>query len=145
VNAKLNTKIVGDSSAAVALSALVKAGYAVLTPWGDNQRYDLVAEKHGMFWRIQCKTAWQDDRRSNVLRFVTASSSTVAGKLKRFDYRDQIECFMAYWPEGNKLYCISVHDAPKTDCFLRLTAPKNNQISGIKVASEYEFTGDLRR
>jgi hypothetical protein len=144
MNAVLNTKISGDSSAAVALSALVRAGFAVLTPWGDNQRYDLVAEKSGEFWRIQCKTAWRD-KRSEIIRFVTASSSTVAGKLTRFDYKSQIECFIAYWPEGDKLYCIGVNDAPKTDCFLRLAASKNNQMKQTKFASEYEFKGFLPR
>jgi hypothetical protein len=53
------TKRTGDLTEAQVMTALLGAGYNVLVPWGDNQRYDLVMEKAGRFHRVQCKTAYQ--------------------------------------------------------------------------------------
>lgn len=41
------TKQKGDVSEAVVLAELVKLGFSVLQPFGDNQSYDLVVEKGG--------------------------------------------------------------------------------------------------
>ena len=39
------------------ITRFLQLGYIVLTPYGGNQRYDLVIEDaDGQFWRIQCKT-----------------------------------------------------------------------------------------
>ena len=44
---------------AAIITRFLQLGYKVLTPYGGNQRYDLVIEDaDGQFWRIQCKSAW---------------------------------------------------------------------------------------
>ena len=47
---------VGHRTEAAILSELVRRGYAVLLPFGVNQRYDLVLDLEGRFVRAQCKT-----------------------------------------------------------------------------------------
>jgi hypothetical protein len=49
-------KRVGDISQAKVMAALVAAGKAVLFPFGENTRYDLVIDEGGRFVRLQCKT-----------------------------------------------------------------------------------------
>lgn len=41
---KRDTKSVGDLSEAMVLHAFVRLGYPVSIPWGENHRYDLIAE-----------------------------------------------------------------------------------------------------
>lgn len=51
-----NTKTVGDTTEAVVLAEFMKAGIPVSVPFGENQRYDLIADVHGTLLRVQCKT-----------------------------------------------------------------------------------------
>ena len=58
---KQNNKTKGERSEAIIIAKLLEVGYGVLTPFGDNRRYDLVIEDaDGKFWRVQCKTGWMD-------------------------------------------------------------------------------------
>jgi hypothetical protein len=52
-------------------SELTRRGYAVLVPWGVNQRYDLVLDLGGEFLRAQCKTGRLSD---GAVGFYTAAS-----------------------------------------------------------------------
>lgn len=73
---KRHTKSAGEYSEVVITERLLKAGYNVLTPYGDSLRYDLVIEDaDGKFWRVQCKTAWLEKRGDDeIIRFKTASN-----------------------------------------------------------------------
>ena len=69
-----NHKAIGERSEAFIIAKLIEVGYGVLTPFGDNLRYDLVMEDaDGIFYRIQCKTGWMDEAKT-VIKFATASS-----------------------------------------------------------------------
>lgn len=131
----MNTKIVGDVTVLAVMQALVSAGYAVAVPWGDRNRYDLIAEREGQFWRIQCKTAW---RANGCMRFNTSNKSTDGGAPIRRAYKGQIDCFLVRFPESNTLYCVPIADASATDMLLRLDPPQLND-PRIKWARDYEF------
>jgi len=49
-------KAIGDRTTLVAMLALESAGYAVLLPFGENTRYDLVIDDGQRLARVQCKT-----------------------------------------------------------------------------------------
>ena len=44
-----NTKKVGNATEAVVMAEFLKAGFPVLMPFGENNRYDLVVETGGRF------------------------------------------------------------------------------------------------
>jgi len=137
----MNTKEKGDISVAVVLTELCKVGYTVLIPWGDKDRYDLVAEKNGTFSRIQVKTAW---KAKNGIRFNTASVTTKNGTRVRQKYNaNQVDLFIVYDPDDNSLYCIPISEATSTDCLLRTESAKNGQKKLVKVAADYSFEGCL--
>ncbi len=76
---KRDTNTKGEISEAAIITRFLQLGYIVLTPYGGNQRYDLVIEDaDGNFWRIQCKSAWIDED-GTVLKFNTANHK-VTGK-----------------------------------------------------------------
>jgi hypothetical protein len=49
-------KVVGDRSTLAIMVALHELGLPLLTPYGENTRYDLVIEIGGKLTRVQCKT-----------------------------------------------------------------------------------------
>ena len=73
---KRHTKSIGEYSEVVIVERPLRAGYKVLTPYGDSLRYDLVIEDADeKFWRVQCKTAWLEKRGSDeVVKFSTSSN-----------------------------------------------------------------------
>ena len=60
----MNNKTKGEFSEARALYEFQKYHIPVCIPWGDNQRYDLIAEFNGKFNRIQVKTSNEEDNGS---------------------------------------------------------------------------------
>ena len=69
-----NTKYKGNVTEIETILAFMKLGYNVLTPYGDCERYDLVADVNGKFLKIQCKTASPQDEEGNVYRFSCRST-----------------------------------------------------------------------
>lgn len=47
-----NTKYKGNITEIETILAFMKLGYNVLTPYGDCERYDLVADVNGKFLKI---------------------------------------------------------------------------------------------
>lgn len=127
----MNPKAKGERSEACVLAALLKAGEVVLTPFGDNQRYDLVIDRNGEFLRIQCKTG---RLKGNSIEFNTCS--TAGGELKyRRGYQGQIEYFGVYCPETDRTYLVPVDAVGKRSGTLTLHKIQRNQ----RAASDYEL------
>src|SRR5712692_2920171 len=133
---KQNHKAIGERSEAMIIAKLLEVGYSVLTPFGDNGRYDLVIEDaDGNFYRIQCKTGWMENEGAYI-EFATASTyyHTRAGRTGygRKDYQGQIDYFAVYCPETKGLYLVSVDHVGKTSGFLRLQPTKNKQEKNVR-------------
>lgn len=133
---KRNTKNTGDFSEAMLLAAFVRKGTPVLTPFGDNQRYDLVIETSAGFKRIQCKTG---RLKNGVIQFAAASSAYHRGG-KRQCYTGQIDFFGVYCPENQKCYLIPIKEAPARNvCTLRVSPTGNNQTNRVRWAADFEI------
>lgn len=130
-----STKAIGDITEAVVMGALPQAGFSVLVPWGENQRYDLVVETGGHFLRVQCKTGRviQD---GSILAFSTASHD---GHRARQSYRGQADLFAVYAPPPStgQVYVLPVEDVGENAVWLRLTPARNGQEIGVRYAEEY--------
>jgi PD-(D/E)XK endonuclease len=138
---KQNPKAVGERSQAVIIFKLLEAGYNVLTPYGDNMRYDLVIEDaDGNFYRIQCKTGWVENDGAYIA-FKTASSyyHTRAGKTShgRRDYRGQIDYFAVYCPDTGKVYLVPIAHVGTANASLRLLPTANKQKKHVRWARDY--------
>lgn len=126
-------KIKGDKTEAIILAELIKKGYNVSIPFGENQRYDLIIDMNGVLERIQCKTGRVEN---GYVRFNTSSST----HNKRTNYKNQIEAFIVYCFELDKLYYIPIDKATVSDMRLRFIKPKHHGgMNTINWASEYEF------
>lgn len=128
----------GNISEAICLAALVEAGEKVLIPFGCAERYDLAVDRDGHLVRIQVKTGRIKD---SVVRFPTYSLNGFT-RVKSA-YHGEIDYFMIYCPDNRTIYWVSVDDCGPHSGNLRLEPALNNQVSGVKMASEYEYQGEL--
>lgn len=128
-------KEVSDTAVAGVLASLLKKGYAILIPFGDSQRYDLVIEKNNEFFRVQCKNGRV---RNGCIRFNSSSTEWYKGH-RRKNYKGQVDYFGVYCPELDKTYLVPIDTIGETQGILRLTPTKNNQKKLVRWSENYEI------
>jgi hypothetical protein len=136
-----NTSLTGEVGRTQLIAALTLQGKTVLLPLGDFQRYDLVVDQGGRFFRVQCKMG---KLTKGAIHFHPCSidSRSKKGGCVRKGYAGEIDFFGVYCPEVKKCYLVPVEVAPLTGCDLRIAPTKNGQKKGIRWASEYEIRLD---
>ena len=121
----LNSKQIGNVTEMEAMLAFLKLGYNVLTPYGDCERYDFVADINGKFGAEE------------GIEFSCRSSHRAEGKCINERYSAKDVDFFATTYNG-KCYLI-----PFSECGgskkLRFISPKNGQINRISFAKDYEL------
>ena len=113
------------------MAKLLEFGYCVSVPFGNNARYDMIADVDGKLIRIQCKTG----RTVNG----TVSFNTCNTNLRRYD--GEADVFLVLCKETSVIYCVPVKSASKNGMRLRVVKSKNCQEEGINNASGYVFKG----
>jgi PD-(D/E)XK nuclease superfamily protein len=128
---------VGERSEAVILAELVKRGHRVLVPYGTNHRYDLVIDTGKGFLRVQCKTG---RLRQGVIKFRTASTRANTLRVYTAPYdADQIDMFLVYCPDTDRVYALGVDEATSSQGALRVDPTANGQAKRIRWAADYEL------
>ena len=131
----MNTKTKGIITEIETMLSFARLGYAILTPYGDNERYDFIVDIDNRFYRIQCKTARVD--REGTFFIDCCSSNILNGKCIHYYYTpDEID-FLATTFKG-QTYLIPIKEG-KTQMRLRLKPTVNHQNSGINWAEDYEI------
>lgn len=123
----------GNLSEAMITARLIEAGYNVLIPVGGGHRYDLVIDTGTSFKRIQVKTGHLEQDR--VVFNVCSNNKGY----KRKSYHGDIDIFAVYCPELKTAYLIPVEKTGASHMALRLTPPKNNQLSKVNLAENFAF------
>lgn len=132
------TKQKGDTAEAFITYLLKKNGFNVLVPWGEDNRYDLVTEKNGVFKRIQVKYATPQD---GVIEVRVRSCNNY--NILHYSPKD-IDVIAAYSPIENKVYFVPLSGIKnKSVCKLRLRPTKNKQKRFVVMASKYESRFDV--
>lgn len=134
VSTKRNTKRVGDLSELRVMHDLVKAGYLVSIPFGEDHRYDLIVEKDFVLSRVQVKTG---RLRNGVILFNCYSShSHRAGPSCRL-YSGEVDFFGVFCPDTDSTYLLPLTDIAVYRGSLRIASPKNGQVKGLRWADDY--------
>lgn len=132
----MNSKQIGNITELETMLAFAKAGFNVLTPYGDCERYDFVVDANGKFFRIQSKTSHSNDDGASF-SFSGRSCHRKDGKIVHHTYtNDEIDYFVTSF-EG-KCYLIPVEECG-ADKRLRILPTKNGQVRGITWAKDYEL------
>ena len=131
---KRNTKLVGDISELRVMCDLVKAGYLVSIPFGENHRYDLVVEKDNVLSRVQVKTG---RLRKGVVMFNCYSSHSHRGGTACRSYTGEVEFIAVFCPDTDSTYMLPISAMPVLRGMLRVRPAKNGQTKGLRWASDY--------
>lgn len=70
----------GDTAEMMVAADLVKRGYRIAFPYGEDSDYDLIVERDGVLERVQVKYT---ESRDNVVLVRCASHSLTNGKVRR--------------------------------------------------------------
>ena len=134
----MNSKIKGQLSEARALYEFQKYHIPVCLPWGDNERYDMIAEFDGKFNRIQVKTSNEEE---NGAICCWARSSTNHTTNKRLSsYEGEVDYFVFVNQTYDLIALVPIEDLEgKKSIRLRLTPPANGQTKGIRYFEDYSF------
>jgi hypothetical protein len=135
LSTKRNTKKIGDHSEMQVILALTNLGIDVSLPFGENHRYDLIADDGMTIARIQVKTGRV---RGDVILYKCASTHAHRGGTARA-YFGEIDYLAVYCPETGKVYLLPEGELTATSAHLRLAPPKNNMRKTIRWAADYEL------
>jgi PD-(D/E)XK endonuclease len=128
---------VGERSEAIIFAELVKRGHQVLIPHGTNHRYDIVIDVGDRFLRAQCKTG---RLRRGVIEFATRSTRANTRGVVHTPYNaDQIDLFLVYCPDTDRIYAVGVEEVGSTGGFLRVDPAANGQAKRVRWAADHEL------
>ena len=138
---ELTSKQKGNLTEIKSLGAFYELGYHCSIPYGENCRYDLIADIDGKLIRVQCKTAREVE--PGVIEFPCRSCrSSTQSNLQRRYTADEVDYFATVW--NNKCYLVPISECSVAKK-LRFIPPKNNQKVGICYAENYEIQGQLEK
>jgi hypothetical protein len=132
-------KDVGDRSALAIIWGLRARGYAILIPFGENTRYDLVIDDGERLSKVQCKTG---RLRNGTITFHTYSSyahhPNPKQRFRRYGY--SVDYYGIYCPDNGGVYLIPATElANHFVGSLRVEPTRNGQRRRIRFAALYEI------
>ena len=108
---KLNPSHIGDITELKCQAYLIENGWTVLVPIGNHQKYDLVIEKNGKFYKIQVKHAMPVEETGFLVR--TKYEIRENGRTTKITYSaEDVDYFMTEF--DNKFYMFPVFGTVET-------------------------------
>lgn len=139
----LTSKQKGNLTELQCITAFYENGYAVSIPYGENSRYDFIADIYGKLIRIQVKTSSIKDENPDAIEFSCRSTRVNStGTFSKRYTENEIDYFATFW--NGKCYLIPVQECSIAKT-LRFAPPKNGQIKGITFAKDYELPQQLAK
>lgn len=133
-----NSKAKGQLGEAKALYEFQKYGIPVCIPWGDNERYDLIAEFDGKFNLIQVKVC--NEEQNGAIHCYCRSSTNHTTNKNYFTYNGQIDYFVFVNTTYDIIAIVPFEETTgKQMICLRVKSPVNNQVKGIRFFKDFSF------
>lgn len=135
----MNSKDKGNIGESIVLAEFVKRGIQVSIPFGDNARYDLIAEFNGKLNKIQVKYCNQLSTTGSVSCPCASSTNHTTNKhLSTYENDVDYICFyLACW-DIVTIVPIEQIGTKKTISF-RLDKPKTTNQFNINLVEDYSF------
>lgn len=122
------------------ITAFVELGYNISIPFGEDSRYDFIADINDKLYKIQCKSSSEilDKQKVIAIHFKTVrQTGNCSKKYIRTKYQtNEIDYFATSYK--GKCYLISVKEC-SNEKTLRIEIPKNNQTKGITFLKDCEL------
>ena len=134
----INSKMKGQLSEARVLYEFQKYNIPVCIPWGDNERYDLIAEFDGKFNRIQVKTS-NEEENGSICCWARSSTNHTTNK-KLITYENDVDYFVFVNQTRDWLALVPIQEIGSAKSIrLRITPPANGQVKGIRYFQDFSF------
>ena len=138
---ELDSKKKGNLTEMRCMAAFMEHNCGVNIPFGDNSKYDFVADVEGKLLKIQVKTASLKDE--NAIKFSCRSTHVNCTGVKNIRYSaEEIDYFATYW--NNECYLIPIEEC-STEKTLRFAPPKSGQVKNITFAKDYALSVQLAK
>jgi hypothetical protein len=139
--------LTSDQKGAVAEAGIaheaLRLGIGVSRPLAD-EFYDLILDLRSRLLRVQCK--WATKRGGAVVVECHRNRRNADGLLRQLYPADSVDAFAAYCGADRSCYLIPTGELPPCASIRLRDAPaRNNQQSGIRWASDFEFAAKLQR
>ena len=130
----------GAHAEAKIIAAAIDMGIVVLRPLVDGQRYDIAFDYGtGSIVRVQCKWGRVADEVVAV-RTSTCRFTPTRGYVRTTYAHGEIDALAIYCADLDRCYLLPAElVVGKTFLHLRLAPTRNNQQTGVTMASDYEF------
>ena len=140
---ELTAKQKGNLTELQCLTAFYAEGCHVSLPYGENSRYDMIADVDGQLIRVQIKTSSLKGETGEAIAFSCRSSHVNSTGVKNIRYTDkEIDYFATFW--NGQCYLIPISEC-STEKILRFAPPKNGQLKGVSFASDYTLQKQLEK
>lgn len=125
------------------IASFYELGYSVSIPYGENSRYDFIADIDGHLIRVQVKTSrFLDDEKSSFCFSCRSTRINSQGSIHKRYTKNEIDFFATYI-EG-KCYLVPVEECSRQKN-LRFDSAKNMQMSGVNFAKDYELSTRINK
>ena len=136
------TKTKGDLAELMVATDLVRKGYKIAIPFGEDWDFDLIVCRDERLERVQVKHATSDGR---VIPVICRSSSLTNGRVKRVKHytATMIDWIAVYDRTTDRCYYVPAAELGegRNMLSLRLTPARNNQRAKIRYAEDYLALG----
>lgn len=134
----------GTVTEAVVTGRLLRHGFGVSKPAFGNERYDLILDDDGTLQRVQVKTAYPHNQRTEtaVVEFDTTVYGSDGTAQRSYYSGDEIDAYVVYSPEQDIVLYVPFEDAPETQMNFsfrdRSSYNRHNQ-KAVNFAAEYRL------
>ena len=134
------TKKKGNLTELQCITAFTEMGALVSIPFGEDSRYDFIADIDNKLIKIQCKSSSElvDNNEVVAIVFKTVRQNGSNSKTyTRTKYtKEEIDYFATFY--NGQCYIVPVEQC-SNEKRLRFVPPKNGQTKGINWAKDYEL------
>ena len=126
---ELSSKEKGNLTELQCITEFIKNGITVSIPYGNNARYDFIADMDGQLFKIQVKTPRKSESDDNKFMIECETSHVVSKKTVHKKYTSNEVDFFATFYKDN-CYLIPFQECSRSKT-LRFVAPGNGQTQNI--------------
>lgn len=139
---ELQSKQKGNLTELQCITAFYELGYQISIPYGENSRYDFIADINGDLIKVQVKTSRVKKENEAIVFACRSTNVNTKGTNYHRYTKEQIDYFATFW--NGKCYLVPVEEC-SVEKVLRFCYPSSGQKKGITLAEEYELKKVLDR